>query len=90
MSVENVASENTGAASTAAAEPPNAPDETLLDVALARFGEFRMHRCSRLVLAAQLHAASAAKADDLAEFVLGFLETQSKRVDVKVSIGLAV
>jgi hypothetical protein len=66
------------------AAPETAPEETLLDVTLARFAEFRAHRCSRLTLCAQLHASSGASPDDLAEFVLRFLDTQSKRVDIKV------
>ena len=70
-------------ADAAAAIPTEAPrDETLLDVVLARFADFRAHRCSRLTLSAQMHAS--ARPDELAEYVLRFLDAQSKRVDVKV------
>ena len=82
------------AAQTAAptiALPTEVPaEETLLDVVLARFADFRAHRCSRLTLAATLHAASGAKPNELAEFLLHFLETQSKRVDVKVEFPFVV
>ena len=66
---------------TPTAEGEVAP-RTLLDVINVKYSELKQHRCSRLIFSAQLHATASPV--DISEFLLSFLEGQSRKPELKV------
>ena len=59
-----------------------ADERTLLEIVQSKYNELKQHRTSRLIFSAQLHATASPV--DFSEFILQFLEGQSKRPELKV------